>query len=189
MWVIAQFASRAARVTPQSMKRTTAILTASVLGACATATPPGPVLDRDPYTATAHLRFPSYERQVVSPYVAVSPVNVRSYSAAAVAEAAGGVWRPNLYVTVVADDWMFLDGVWRDGAFTRLERSSTDILASGRVVETVVIGLPGAHLRAYAADGLDVKLTGERGEAVVTIPASYFADVLQVLEATSAQQV
>lgn len=60
-----------------------------------------------------------------------------------------------------------------------LDRERTDCGYDCTTVETVAIAVTASEMEAYAAEGLTFEVIGRRDSIVVSIPASYFAAVLE----------
>jgi hypothetical protein len=92
-----------------------------------------------------------------------------------------------IYVTVSADGWLFLDSAWANGQalrFVPIDRSVSTCGSYGCIInETVGVNITYDELVKMALTGFSFQLRGQRGNRVVTIPASYFQGYLRQVRA------
>lgn len=92
-----------------------------------------------------------------------------------------------IYVTVSADGWLFLNSAWANGQalrFVAIDRSVSTCGSYGCIIdETVGVNFTYDELVRMASTGFSFQLRGQRGSRVVTIPASYFQGYLKQVRA------
>ncbi len=94
--------------------------------------------------------------------------------------------RIQLYVVASLDDWSFLDSAYSNGKKLDLVKISRDVGACSSydgcsVRETVGINLTKGKVNELAKGytNYEVKIIGQKGSIVITVPATYFEGVLQ----------
>lgn len=83
-----------------------------------------------------------------------------------------------IYVMATFKEWAFLERAYADGERLDLVQIGRDVNACGRsscmITETVGINFSMERLAIYASSGLDVKIEGNRGEIILSVPRTYF---------------
>jgi hypothetical protein len=77
-----------------------------------------------------------------------------------------------LVVEAISDDWLFLNSAYERGGvglgFRKIDQQVLSYKVG--VEEDVSINIPSDQLQTLRQDGLDLKLEGQRGDAVVKVP-------------------
>lgn len=128
--------------------------------------------EADPHKRITNIRAPA------AYYRADADMSDGSYFLRASRAPDGRLARLQLYIDAVFVGWAFVDRAWSHGERLDLTAISREVggyyggMAS--VHEHVAINLTPGQLTAYADRGLSVKIEGDRGSAVVNVPAPYF---------------
>lgn len=153
---------------------------ATLIGACA-APPPNPaylvltpeqwardvVHDRDAYQRVTVIRGKTLDKSDYS-------VFLRSSRADAEPDKDGIV----MYVVAMTREWKFLERAFSlDGQEWPLTQIDRDVgycgLQGCSLYEHVAVHLPRSYLASKTADGIDIKLTGKRGDQLAFVPGPY----------------
>jgi len=96
---------------------------------------------------------------------------------------AGSPWYVMLYTRVEHSDWLFLENAYAGGDSLDYRVRDRQVLSGSRIQEKGGIPLSADQLQRYAAEGLDVKLSGSRGAVTLQVPPERFAEMLTAIEA------
>jgi hypothetical protein len=160
-----------------------AVLCCGLLGACVSANDPNAVAKATNTTFNPHtgLTTTSGAPSAINGNILEGMYNIRTM------RAADGKTLHQLYLAVSAYEWLFLNSAYAYGQpldFVGIDRSVGSCSKYGcNITETVGIGLTEDQLRQYALSGFTFQLTGQRGNRVITVPATYFQGYLQKMVA------